>query len=450
MAQAETIQDEPVSVQDNPILQGNFAPVEDEMTVHDLAVEGTIPAALNGALLRDGPNPIDPGPGHHWFMGDGMVHGIKISDGRATAYRNRWVRTPQVESLKGFPAGSISPRQPLQQGSGSVNVIGHGGRILALPEVGLPWELDADLNTIGQYDFDGALASNMTAHPKIDGRTGEMLFFGYDFGNISLRHHVADAMGKLVRTVEIEKPIPTMMHDFGVTASRVIFMDLPVAFSLEMAMAGKGLPFHWRDDMPARLGILPRDATSDEVQWIEIDPCFVYHPLNAYDDGREIIFDVVRHDRTFVQGQLEGGGDVRLERWTIDPAKERVEVDLISDRSQEFPRVNPAVECHRNRYGYTVDFEVHVGPGGLLKHDLENLTVASHDVGPAGAASEGVFVPVGDGEDEGYLLSVVFDGDSGGSHLRIIDAQDFTAPPVAKIQLPQRVPFGFHGNWVKS
>jgi carotenoid cleavage dioxygenase len=261
---------------------------------------------------------------------------------------------------------------------------------------------------------------------------------------------VADAKGKLLRSVEIEKPIPTMMHDFGVTASRVIFMDLPVAFSLEMAMAGKGLPFHWRDDMPARLGILPRDATSDQVQWIEIDPCFIYHPLNAYDDGQEIIFDVVRHDRIFVKGQLEDGGDVRLERWTIDPAKERVGVELISDRGQEFPRVNPAVECHRHRYGYAVDYELQAGPGGLLKHDLENRTVASHDVGPAGAASEGVFVPAGDGEDEGYILSVVFDGGSGGSHLRIIDAQDFTAPPVAKIQLPQRVPFGFHGNWVKS
>jgi carotenoid cleavage dioxygenase len=448
MSQAENIQDEPVSVEDNPILQGNFAPVEVELTAHGLSVEGTIPPELSGTLLRDGPNPIAPEPGHHWFVGDGMVHGINISDGRATSYRNRWVRTSQVEDLKGFPSGSISPHQPMQQGSGSVNVIGHGGRILALGEVGLPWELDGDLNTIGQYDFDGALRSNMTAHPKIDGRTGELLFFGYDFGNISLRYHVADAAGKLLRTVEIEKPIPTMMHDFGVTASRIIFMDLPVAFSLEMAMAGNGVPFHWRDDMPARLGILPRDATTDEVQWIEIDPCFVYHPLNAYDHGQEIIFDVVRHDRTFVKGQLENSGDVRLERWTIDPAKERVTKELISDRNQEFPRVNPRMECHPNRYGYAVDFELQVGSGSPLKHDLENRTVTIHDVGPAGAASEGVFVPVGDGEDEGYVLTIVYDSDTLGSHLRIIDAQDFAAPPVAKIALPQRVPFGFHGNWV--
>ena len=202
--------------------------------------------------------------------------------------------------------------------------------------------------------------------------------------------------------------------------------------------------------MPARLGLLPRAATSDEVQWIEIDPCFVYHPLNAYDDGGRIIFDVVRHERSFVGGQLEGGGEVRLERWTIDPARERVTSEIISDLGQEFPRVDPRVECRPHRYGYTVEFELQVGARGLIKHDLEARTEARHDVGPAGAASEGVFVPVGAGEDEGYILSVVYDGGSGASHLRIIDAQDFAAPPVAKIQLPARVPFGFHGNWIAA
>ena len=167
---------------------------------------------------------------------------------------------------------------------------------------------------------------------------------------------------------------------------------------------------------------------------------------------------LARHDRTFVQGQLEGGGDVRLERWTIDPARERVVTELLSDRDQEFPRANSRIETLPHRYGYSVDFELQVGSGGLLKHDLENRTVTIHDVGPTGAASEGVFVPIGDevgggigdgvAEDEGYVLSVVYDGDSDSSHLRIIDAQDFAAPPVAKIQLPQRVPFAFHGNWV--
>ena len=158
----------------------------------------------------------------------------------------------------------------------------------------------------------------------------------------------------------------------------------------------------------------------------------------------------MRHDRAFVRGRFEGGGSVRLERWTINPAKERVASELISDRSQEFPRGDPRTECHRNRFGYAVDLELQTEPGALLKHNLDNRTIEIHDVGSSGAASEGVFVPIGEGEDEGYLVSVIYDGNSNSSHLRVIDAQNFSAPPVAKIHLPHRVPFGFHGNWIPN
>lgn len=451
MSQAEAQPTTETAREDNPALQGNFAPVEVETTALDLPVTGSIPPFLNGTLMRDGPNPIAPGPDYHWFTGDGMVHGITIENGRATAYRNRWIRTAQVQELKGLPAAPISPNQPMKQGSGSVNVIGHGGRILALPEVGLPWALNGELDTLGQHDFNGQLNSNMTAHPKIDGKTGELLFFGYDFGPVPLRYHAADASGALVKTIEIAKPHTTMMHDFGVTATRVVFMDFPVVFDMDLAMSGRGVPFRWRDDVPARLGILPRDADSDQTQWIEIDPCFVYHPLNAYDDGEAIVLDVVRHARTFVGGGLENsGGPSRLERWHIDPAAGRMRAEIVDDRGQEFPRVDPRVECHPHRYGYAVGFSFKGGPTSLLKHDLKSGATVVHDCGPAGAASEGIFVPAGPGEDEGYVLSVVYDGNSGLSHVRVIDAQDFAAPPVATIQLPARVPFGFHGNWIPA
>jgi carotenoid cleavage dioxygenase len=448
MAEARQID---VLPEDNPYLRGNFAPVAVETTAFDLPVTGTIPACLHGTLMRDGPNPINPGPNHHWFTGDGMVHGIDIVDGKATAYRNRWVRTQRVAELKGLPAAPTSPKQPMQQGSGNVNVIGHGAKILALPEVGLPYALDRQLNTLGQYDFAGKLASNMTAHPKIDGKTGELLFFGYDFGPVHLRYHVADRNGALQRSIEIAKPHPTMMHDFGVTASRVIFMDFPVVFDLQMAMRGS-MPFRWRDDVAARLGILPRDAVRDATQWIDIDPCFVYHPLNAYDDGQHIVFDVVRHPRTFVDGKLENsGGASRLERWTIDLAASRMSTEILLDRAVEFPRVDPRVECHRHRYGYMVELDLsNDGPRGLLKHDVETGKTLRHDVGARGAASEGVFVPAGSGEDEGYVLAVVYDGARDKSHVRIIDAQNFAGAPVATIDLPVRVPFGFHGNWMPA
>jgi len=448
---SETASQSELAPENNPVLQGNFAPVDTEHTVFELKVTGTLPDCLNGTLYRDGPNPIAPEPGHHWFAGDAMVHGITLAEGKALAYRNRWVRTAAVERHKGYLAAPTSPNQPGAQGSGSVNVIEHAGRLLALPEVGLPWKLDPELDTLGQYDFGGHLASNMTAHPKIDGKTGELLFFGYDFGPVHLRYHCAAASGELVRSIEIEKPAATMMHDFAVTATRVVFMDFPVLFDLEMVMAGKSIPFRWNENAPARIGILPRIAERDETQWFPIEPCYVYHPLNAYDEADRIILDVIRHDRTFVQGNLQNsGGPPTLERWYIDPRNEHLTREVLSDLPQEFPRVDPRVECHPHRYGYTVEFELERGPGSLLKHDLQTGQILRHDVGPAGAASEGVFVPGGPGEDEGYVLSVVYDADRDTSALRVIAAQDFAGPPVATVELPVRVPFGFHGNWVPS
>jgi len=436
---------------DNPFLQGNFGPVEGETDAGELKVRGSLPRALSGQLLRNGPNPTDPGPDHHWFQGDAMIHGVRIEDGRAVGYRNRYIRTTRIEETLGLEAAPISAHQPLMQGGGNVHVIWHAGKILALSEVGLPYELDAELGTVGQYDFAGKLSSSMTAHPKIDPDTGELVFFGYDFFDVKLRYHVADATGALVHSVDIDKPTATMMHDFGVTASRVIHMDLPVIFDLKMVERGRSLPFRWSDEHPARLGVMPRRGGSDDVRWLEIDPCYVFHPLNAYDDGARIVMDVVRYDRTFVDGQIaleETPG--RLVRWTIDPDAGSVDSDTIDADGQEFPRVDPRVEGRRHRYGYAVSVADDPARGfdGLIKHDVEAGTRQAHMFGGGRAPGEGVFVPVGDGEDEGYLLSVVYDPSSDRSEVVVLDAQRFTDDPVAVIELPGRVPFGFHGSWL--
>lgn len=439
--------------EDNPYLKGNFGPVAGESDATELTVRGTLPKELNGQLLRDGPNPTAPGPNHHWFTGDGMIHALRLEDGRAVGYRNRYIRTTRVEENLGLKAAPLSPLQPLMQGWGNVHVIKHAGRILALSETGLPYELDSELSTVGQYDFDGKLGSNMTAHPKIDLDTGEMHFFGYDFFDVKLRYHVADATGALVHSVDIDKPTATMMHDFGVTASRVIHMDLPVIFDLTMVERGLSMPFRWSDEHPARLGVMPRRGVSGDVQWIDIDPCYVFHPLNAYDDGRRIVMDVLRHERVFVDSKIDLDEVApELVRWTIDPDSGRVSSDTIDTNGQEFPRVDPRVECHRHRYGYTVSTsgESVRGFDGLIKHDLEAGTRRLHAMADGRAPGEGVFVPVGDGEDEGYVLSVVYNPGTDRSEVIVIDAQRFTDDPVAVVELPSRVPFGFHGSWVPS
>ena len=210
----------------------NYAPVADELTEFDLTVEGAIPAELDGWYLRNGPNPRQATG--HWFSGDGMLHGVRIEAGRAAWYRNRWVRTESFEK-RGSLYNADGTRN-LHAGVANTHVVNHAGKTLALVETSLPYEITNDLKTVGAYDFGGKLVDSMTAHPKICPTTGELHFFGY--GNIFAPHvtyHRADANGELTVNRPIDVPALTMMHDFALTAEHVVFMDLPVVFSLDVA-----------------------------------------------------------------------------------------------------------------------------------------------------------------------------------------------------------------------
>tara|TARA_R110002072_G_scaffold1780_5_gene14706 strand:- start:61413 stop:62774 length:1362 start_codon:yes stop_codon:yes gene_type:complete len=444
-------QNNPVAQQDNPILQGNFGPVDTEQVLVDLEVIGTIPSELNGTLLRNGPNPVNPQPNHHWFQGDAMLHSIAFANGQASSYQNRWVRTEALAEQLGFEAAPVSETRLMIQGSGNVNVVHHAGRILALPEIGLPFEMSTDVHTLGMYDYKGKLAGNMTAHPKIDRQTGEMLFFGYDLMPPFLKFHTVDASGELVRTVEINLPRSVMMHDFSVTASRVVFMDLPVVGDFSVMEKGFSMPFSWDDQHQSRLGVLNRDATTDTVHWIDIDPCYVFHPLNAFDDGDLIVMDVVKYEKMFTTPEDDSyNPGSKLVRWVIDTKQSKVTETILSDVDQEFPRVDPRVECHRHTFGYTLETGGLLGFKGLLKYNFEAGTTAHYDAGENKAAGEPVFVPMGPGEDEGYILSVVYCAESELSEIHILDAQQFSGEPLAIVKLGARVPFGFHGNFVVS
>ena len=438
----------------NPYLRGNYAPVAEETTAVDLPVSGQLPNALEGLLLRDGPNPYGPvdAATHHWFLGDGMVHGLRIEGGRAAWYRNRWIRTPDLAGRSPFSAPPASPINATIGGSGAVNVLAHAGRILACGEVGLPYELTPELETVGQCDFCGTIGTNITAHPKVDPVTGELIAFGYDFGPTNLRYHRISADGLAVQTEVIDTPGPTMMHDFGVTATRVVFMDLPVIFDL--AMLGSGMPFRWEPSHGARLGVMPRHGGNGDVRWIELAPCYVFHPLNAHDEGDRIVMDVVRHPTMFSSSTIgpHEPSAPTLDRWVIDPVAGTVTETRLDDRPQEFPRIDERLMGRPNRYGYAVELPGGdaFDAGGIVKHDLAAGTSEVHAVGAGRAASEAVFVPASRdaAEDEGWLLAPVYDAATDRSDIVVIDARDMTGPPVATVHLPVRIPFGFHGSWV--
>jgi carotenoid cleavage dioxygenase len=442
----------------NPYLQGNFAPVVEERSdEHELAVSGVIPPDLDGRLLRNGPNPVAVPADetqYHWFAGDGMIHAISLAGGRATGYRNRWVRTRALAS----ELGTAPPRGPTEpiDGPANTHVIRHAGTTLALVESGFPHAVSPDLNRARVHDFDGGLASPMTAHPKVDPDTGELVFFGSDlFGPPFLRYHVVDAKGVLTRTEEIDIPRATMIHDFGVTATRVIFLDLPVVFDLELAANGRSLPYRWMPEAGARVGVMPRSGGNADISWIGIDPVYVFHVLNCYDSGGTVVMDVLRYDRMFdtAPGEAIATDLPVLARWTIDPDQNRITEQRLDDVPAEFPRIDDAVAGLPHRYGYCTrlgdkpddpTFE------GLLKYDLVRDESIRFDPGAHRSPGEPVFVRAADGhgEDEGWVLSVVYDAARDASDLVILDATSFAGPPVATVQLPARVPFGFHGSWV--
>ncbi len=441
--------------EDNPYLEGNFAPVSEAVTAFDLPVTGQLPPELSGRLLRIGPNPVTPADPatYHWFAGTGMVHGLRLRDGRAEWYRNRFVRGADVVQARGGP-----PVPGPDRGRGfapNTNVLAVAGRTYATVESGpLPMLLSYELQTQARSDFSGTLGDAFTAHPHTDPATGQTHAVTYFPEREQVQYQVIGTDGLVRRIVDVPVPGRPMVHDMALTASYAVVLDLPVTLSVDAALAGAAVPYRCDPGYGARVGLLPREGGADQIIWCELPgPSYVYHVVNAYDapDGT-VVMDVVRHETTFADDVLGPGDAVpALYRWTVDPTVRRVREQLLDPRGQEFPRHDERLVGRPHRYAYTVAAEVlRNGFTGLLKHDLQAMTAELVDYGPGRMTMEAVFVPRSDdaAEDDGWLMSYVYDATTGRSDVVVLHAQDLRGGPVATVHLPARVPFGFHGNWL--
>jgi carotenoid cleavage dioxygenase len=417
------------------------APIEREVESEELVVSGEIPPELEGSYVRNGPNPR--GTSAHWFVGDGMLHGIRLGAGRAQRYANRWVRTKTFET--GAQPIGLTGKVDLRAGVSNTSVVEHAGRMFALVESSFPCEVTPQLETIGAYDFAGRLRTPMTAHPKRCPITGELHFFGYSpVPQLpALTYHRVDAAGALVESRAIEVPGRTMMHDFAITSGHVIFMDLPVVFDLQRALRGT-MPFRWSDDYGARLGIMSREGDRT-VRWFDIEPCYVFHVLNAFEDGSRIVIDAVRYEELW-RDSADTFGNRALHQWTIDLASGAVHETQLDDLPVEFPRLDDARTGLSYRYGYAVG-TLNEGRSGIVKYDLATKQNVQFLCEPGQIAGEFVFVaaPSAAAEDDGWLLGLIYDQTRDASDFVVIEARDLTR--VASVHLPQRVPGGFHGGW---
>ena len=439
----------------HPFVVGVHAPMREELTLTDLPVTGTIPAGLDGRYLKMGANPARPVlRGHDWFLGDGMVHGLRIEGGKALWYRNRWIGSRAASAALGRPAAP-GPRRG--DDTVNTNVVEIGDRAFAVVEAGsYPVALSEDLETQRYDPFDGTLTGSFTGHPHRDPETGETHAIAYD-GRIwdSVRHVVVSAAGRVVRDVSIPVEHGPCIHDCAITARFAVVLDLPVTFSMRAVLAGHRFPFRWNPAHRARVGLLPRHGTVADIAWCAVELCFVFHVANAYDDadGR-VVLDVIAYPTVFASA---GGGlntPGRLERWTADPATERVDRRVIDLAAQEFPRIDERRFGRPHRYVYAVSVPADgntqlVGATQIYKHDLATGERRVHEFGADRVPGEFVFVPAGPetAEDEGWLVGLVIDTSSDTTDFTVLDARTFEAPPVATVRLGHRIPPGFHGNW---
>jgi carotenoid cleavage dioxygenase len=455
-----------------PDLEGNMFPVDAEVDIASLDVTGHLPDGLRGSFVRNGPNPLfQPLGRYHMFDGDGMLHGITFADGTAS-YRNRWIRSrglqaeiglgravyPGLGDVMNFPDPSLVGDAGPVKNPANTHIIRHAGRYLALWEGGLPTEVTAGLDTIGEYDFGGRLRGAMTAHPRLDPRTGEMFFFAYSVFEPVIRYYVVDAEGSLVHRAKLEIPAPVMMHDFVITEHHAVFLDSPIVF--DIANLDEGAMVAWRPENGTRIGVMPRYGAAEEVRWFEIDPGHVQHFWNGWVEGDRIEFSGTRFERPDF-GLGESGADGSPDRH-VPPYPARFWVDLAAgtagweqtdDLGGDFARFNDDYDGVRSRYHY---MSAVVAPGrrlgdfdSVVRYDDATGERQVWNAGPHGHVGESVFAPdpAGEAEDDGWLLNAVHDSSTDRTDICVLDAQDVAAGPVARVHLTHRMPFGFHANW---
>ncbi|KAI5068578.1 hypothetical protein GOP47_0016923 [Adiantum capillus-veneris] len=482
----------------NPAVQlaGNFFPVPESPVQHDLEIDGTLPACLDGVYVRNGANPrFEPVAGHHLFDGDGMLHAVTFKHGSAS-YAARFTRTHRlseeerigraffpkaVGELHGhsgvarlllFYARSLFGLVDGNKGMGVANagVVFFNGTLLAMSEDDLPYSVRitsaGDLSTVGRFNFEAQLSSSMIAHPKVDPITGELFALSYDvLKKPYLRYFKISPDGTKGPEVTISLVQPTMMHDFAITQQYVVIPDQQVVFNLQAMLRG-GSPVAYDKSKTARFGILPRNDTDEAcMQWIDVPDCFCFHLWNAWEekDGDEVV--VIGSCMTPPDSIFNASdkplrsvlSEIRLNRKS--GSSMRREIACIN---LEAGQVNRHYTGRNSRYAYLAIAEPWPRVSGIAKVDLhahgsseaqENI-VGKHMYAEGCYGGEPIFVPSSDDpnadEDDGYILTYMHNEETGKSELLILDAKSPMLAKVASVKLPSRVPYGFHGTFISA
>ena len=463
----------------HPYLSGPWTPCHEEVDVPELEViEGEIPADMDGIYLRNTENPVHQPLGrHHPFDGDAMIHAVSISGGRAS-YRNRFVRTHcfEAEQIAGGslwgglmdpPGTSRRPGYGAHGGlkdTGSTDIVVHAGIAYAtFYQCGEAWMVDpVTLETLGKAPW-GPL-DGVSAHPKVDEETGELMFFNYGKHPPFMHYGVVDRSGRLVHYVPVPLAGPRLPHDMAITKNWSILNDMPLFWDEKLLERGiHAARLH--EGVPTRFALIPRHGEPEDIRWFEAAPTYVLHWTNAYEDGDEVVLEGYFQDKP-MPDPLEEAGEYshmmayvdehsfqsRLHRWRFNLATGETREERLSDRIVEFGMINPAFAMRPSRYVWSTTTR----PGwflfnGFVRHDTRTGEEDVYRLPEGVYASESPIVPKKGAtrEDEAYLVTFLIDETSGSSHCAILDAGDIAKGPICRMALPHKISSGVHSTWVE-
>lgn len=472
-----------LSASNHPYMSGAWTPQHEEVNAYDLdVIEGEIPTDIDGIYLRNTENPVhEPIGKHHPFDGDGMIHQIAFSGGKAT-YRNRFVRTRCFEAEQiaggalwgGLADGPGVSKRPGFGAKGdikdaaSTDIVVHAGKAIAtFYQCGEGYVLDPEtLENEGVAPW--VPIDGVSAHTRVDEATGELLFFNYSKHPPYMHYGVVDADGKLKTYIPIELPGPRLPHDMIFSENWSILNDLPVFWDEELMKHRNLHAVRLHEGVPSRFALVPRHGTAEDVRWFEGAPTYVLHWLNAYEEGDEVIMDgyFQENPTPSIEGFEEHGKNAhmmayldqhslgsKLHRWRFNLADGTTTEERLYDRTVEFGMINQKFAGQKYRYVYSTVAK----PGwflfqGYVKHDLETGETIEINLEPGRYASESPFVPRIDAkdEDDGYLVSFIIDENEGTSECILIDCKKFEEGPVCRIALPHKISSGTHSTWVDT
>ena len=464
---------------DHPYRSGAWQPNLAEWDATDLeVVEGAIPDDVEGVYLRNTENPVHPSIGvYHPFDGDGMLHQLHLAGGSAS-YRNRFVRTagflaeqeaggPLWTGMLDMPANSLRPdgwgARTRMKDASSTDVVVHNGQ--AITSFWMCGDLYAHdpLTLEPRGTLPWVPEEGISAHTKVDERTGEMLVFNYSKQAPYMHYGVVSAAGELVHWIDVPLPGPRLPHDMAFTERFSILNDHPLFWDPALLAQDVHLP-RFFPDLPMRLAVVPRFGRTEDIRWFECEPTYVLHWINAYEDGDEIVLDGFFQGNPAPRrqaGEAESSAFYRhidLNRLEARPRRYRlhlgtgaVKEEDLSDRFMEFGMINGRYGGQPYRYSYNATGV----PGmfafdGLVKHDLVTGSEQRVVFGDGVVGSEAPFAPRtgSTAEDDGYLVTFVSDLAADTSDALLLDARDLST--VCRIRLPQRISSGTHSFWAPT